>query len=127
MLPPQRNFNETKNYVHPAESNLNELHRERDYDPYGQPVLRIDDTTKQHTSKNRVKVSNYEVTDFATFTTGKDTDIWDELTTGTASATHDEYLGMVKLQVGSLCIGGRLHDPCSHSKFLLYCHSYSMR
>ena len=72
-----------------------------DTDPYGASVIRIDDTTKQHTSKNRVKMSNYEVTDFATFTTGKDADIWDELTTGTASATHDEYLGMVKLEVGS--------------------------
>ena len=89
------------NYIHSDESNLLETHRALTYDPYGNPVLRIDDTTKQHTSKNRVKVSTVEITDFATFTTGKDTDIWDELTSGTGSATHDEYLGMVKLEVGS--------------------------
>ena len=96
---PNLNPNST-NYTHSHEPNTNDLVQAMDYNPYGQPVLRIDDTTKQHTSKNRVKVSNYEVTDFATFTTGKDTDIWDELTTGTASATHDEYLGMIKLEVG---------------------------
>ena len=72
-----------------------------DYDPYGQRVIRIDDTSKQHTSKNRVKVSTYDVTDFATFTTGKDLDIWDEIVTGTSSSSvHDEYLGMVKMTVG---------------------------
>ena len=96
---PNLNPNST-NYNHSHEPNTNDLVQAMDYDPYGRPVLRIDDTTKQHTSKNRVKMSNYEVTDFATFTTGKDTDIWDELTTGTASATHDEYLGMIKLEVG---------------------------
>jgi len=72
-----------------------------DYDPYGNPVLRIDDTTKQHTSKNRVKVSTFEVTDFATYTNSKDGDIWDDLITGTASSTHDVYQSMVLLQVGS--------------------------
>jgi hypothetical protein len=73
-----------------------------DYDPYGQRVIRIDDTTKQHTSKNRVKVSTYEITDFATFTTGKDTDIWDEILVGAnTSSVHDEYLGMVVMTVGS--------------------------
>ena len=72
-----------------------------DYDPYGKPVVRIDDTTKQHTSKNRVKMSTFEVTDFATFTTGKDVDIWDEIVTGASSSSvHDPYMGMVKMTVG---------------------------
>jgi hypothetical protein len=97
---PNLNPNST-NYFHSYEPNTHDLTLAMDYDPYGQPVLRIDDTTKQHTSKNRVKISTYEVTDFATFTTGKDPDIWDELTSGTASSTHDPYLGMVKLEVGS--------------------------
>ena len=96
---PNLNPNRT-NYSHSHEPNTNDLVQAMDYDPYGNPILRIDDTTKQHTSKNRVKVSTNEITDFATFTTGKDTDIWDELTSGTGSATHDEYLGMVKLEVG---------------------------
>jgi hypothetical protein len=71
-----------------------------DYDPYGKRVIRIDDTTKQHTAKNRVKVSTNEITDFATYTNSKDDDIWDEKITGTASAAHDVYQAMVLLQVG---------------------------
>jgi len=96
-----RNQNNTTNYKHPEESNLYDVHKALTYDPYGAPVLRIDDTTKQHTAKNRVKVSTNEITDFATYTNSKDTDIWDELTSGTGSATHDPYMGMVKLEVGS--------------------------
>lgn len=69
--------------------------------PWGNVVLTVDDDTVQHTSKNRRKVSTFEVTDFGTFRTGKDTRIWDEKVTGTASATHEPYLGMVRLQVGS--------------------------
>lgn len=89
------------NYVHSHEPNTNDLVQAMAYDPYGNPVLRIDDTTKQHTSKNRVKVSGFEVTDFAAYTNGKDGDIWDELITGTGSATYDEYQSMVLLEVGS--------------------------
>ena len=97
---PNLNPNST-NYVHTHEPNTNDLVQAMDYDPYGRPVLRIDDTTKQHTSKNRVKMSTFEVTDFATFTTGKDLDIWDEIVTGASSSSvHDEYLGMVKMTVG---------------------------
>jgi len=69
--------------------------------PWGKQVLLVDDDTVQHTSKNRRKVSTYEVTDFNTFTYGKDVDIWDELVVGTGSSTHDPYLGMVELEVGS--------------------------
>jgi len=97
---PNLNPNST-NYVHTYEPNTNDLTQAMDYDPSGRPVLRIDDTTKQHTSKNRVKMSTFEVTDFATFTTGKDLDIWDEIVTGASSSSvHDEYLGMVKMTVG---------------------------
>jgi hypothetical protein len=70
-------------------------------DPYGAAVIRIDDTTKQHTSKNRVKVSGFEVTDYASFTNGKDEGIWDEVLTGTASSTWDQYKSMIELKVGS--------------------------
>lgn len=69
--------------------------------PWGRTVVTVDDDTVQHTSKNRRKVSTFEVTDFVTFKTGKDTRIWDEKTTGTASSTHEPYLGMVRLEVGS--------------------------
>lgn len=69
--------------------------------PWGKQVLLVDDDTVQHTSKNRRKVSTYEVTDFNTFTYGKDEDIWDELIVGTGSTTHNPYLGMVDLSVGT--------------------------
>ena len=96
---PNINPNST-NYVHSHEPNTNDLVQAMAYDPYGNPVLRIDDTTKQHTSKNRVKVSTYEITDYGTFGYSKGTDIWDEAITGTGSTTLDQYLSMVKLEVG---------------------------
>lgn len=97
---PNLNPNST-NYVHSHEPNTNDLVQAMAYDPYGAPVIRIDDTTKQHTSKNRVKISRFELQDYASYNFSKDTGIWDEKVTGTASATYDEYLGMVKLEVGS--------------------------
>lgn len=72
-----------------------------DYDPYGAPVLRIDDTTKQHTSKNRVKISPYEIANFNSYQYTKDTDVWDEELTGTASSTVNTYMGMIEMTVGS--------------------------
>jgi hypothetical protein len=69
--------------------------------PWGKQVLSVDDDTVQHTSKNRRKVSTYEVTDFSKFLDDKDPGVWDELITGTASATHEPYMGMVRLEVGS--------------------------
>lgn len=97
---PNLNPNST-NYTHTFEPNTNDLTQAMTYDPYGYPVIRIDDTTKQHTSKNRVKVSTYEVTDFATFTIGKDLNIWDEIVTGASSSSvHEPYFGMVKMTVG---------------------------
>jgi len=97
---PNLNPNST-NYVHTHEPNTNDLVQAMDYDPYGNPVLRIDDTTKQHTSKNRVKVSTQEITDFVSYINSKHADIFDELVIGTGSSTLDTYLGMVKLEVGS--------------------------
>lgn len=97
--PYKRDSNST-NYVHPVEENLSNLHKAMAYDPYGAPVLRIDDTTVQHTSKNRVKTSSYEIIDYANFQYTKHSDIWDEQTTGTASASWDQYFSMVKLSVG---------------------------
>ena len=90
---PNINPNRT-NYTHSFEPNTNDLVHAMDYDPYGNPIIRIDDTTKQHTSKNRVKVSNLEIIDYANFQHSKQSDVWDEATSGTASATHDPYLGM---------------------------------
>ena len=68
--------------------------------PWGKQVLTVDDDTVQHTSHNRRKVSTYEITDFATFPFTKNDNDFDEQITGTASATHQPYLGMVQLSVG---------------------------
>ena len=68
--------------------------------PWGKAVLSVDDDTVQHTSHNRRKVSTYEITDFATFPFSKNENDFDEQITGTASATHQPYLGMVQLSVG---------------------------
>lgn len=69
--------------------------------PWGRQVIQVDDDSVQHTSRNRRKVSTYEVTDFATFPFTKNENDFDELITGTASSTHKPYLGMVELSVGS--------------------------
>ncbi len=71
-----------------------------DYDPYGAPILRIDNTTVQKTSKNRMKVSPYEIASFNSYQYTKDTDIWDESTSGTASSTVNTYMGMIEMTVG---------------------------
>ena len=87
------------NYDHPQETNLLNVHRAMTYDPYGAPVLRIDDTSKQHTSKNRVKVSNLSITTFNSYQYTKDPDVWDEAITGTATSTLNTYYGMVEMMV----------------------------
>ena len=95
---PNLNPNST-NYVHSYEPNTNDLVQAMAYDPYGAPVIRIDDTTKQHTSHNRVKTSSVEIIDYSSFTYTVQPDVWDTVTTGTGSIAHDPYLGMVKLEV----------------------------
>ena len=47
---PNLNPNST-NYVHSHEPNTNDLVQAMTYDPYGAPVLRIDDTTKLNLDK----------------------------------------------------------------------------
>lgn len=89
------------NYFHSYEPNTNDLSMAMDYDPYGAPVLRIDNTTAQHTSKNRLKTSNLAITTFNSYQYTKDPDVWDEVLTGTATSTLDPYYGMINLTVGS--------------------------
>lgn len=87
------------NYVHSFEPNTNDLVHAMAYDPYGAPVLRIDDTTKQHTSKNRVKTSGYQIIDYANFQYTKQSDVWDEQVVGGATSEWDQDSRMVKLTV----------------------------
>ena len=69
--------------------------------PFGNPVVTVDDDTVQHTATNRRKVSNYEITEFNTFQYTKDPLIWDEEITGTASSTLDTYEATLVLSVGT--------------------------
>lgn len=96
---PNLNPNST-NYRHSYEPNTHDLTMAMAYDPYGQPVLRIDDSGVQHTSKNRRKISTSRQTFFNTYQYSKDPQIWDEQTTGTASSTFSQYAGGVFLNVG---------------------------
>jgi hypothetical protein len=69
--------------------------------PFGKPVVTVDDDTVQHTTTNRRKVSNYEITEFNTFQYTKDPLIWDEEVTGTASSTLNTYEASLVLSVGT--------------------------
>lgn len=97
---PNLNPNSTT-YRHSYEPNTHDLTLAMAYDPYGKPVLRIDDTTKQHTSTNRVKMSSQEIGFFNTFQYNKDPQVWDEQFTGTASADFNQFLGGVEMTVGT--------------------------
>lgn len=66
----------------------------------GNTVIRIDDESVQHTSKNRRKISTSRQIFFNTYQYTKDPQIWDEQTTGNASSTFSEYAGGVFLNVG---------------------------
>ena len=69
------------------------------YDPYGRPIVRIDDTTKQHTSKNRVKTSGYQIVDYSNYQYTKQEDVWDEVVIGNSTSQWDPDTRMVKLTV----------------------------
>jgi hypothetical protein len=96
---PNLHINST-NYVHTYEPNTNDLTMAMDYNSAGHPVIRVDDTSVQHTATNRRKVSTNEMLYFNTFQYSKDVDIWDEDITGTAAITFDSILGMVDMSVG---------------------------
>jgi hypothetical protein len=99
--PYDRKLNNSTNYVHPNETNLWELHKAMAYDVTGRPVLRVDDTTVQHTSKNRKKTSNQSVTFYNTFQYTKDAEVWDENTALGGFSEHESFRGQVRLEVGS--------------------------
>ena len=98
----------TTNYAHPQETNLLNVHKAMDYNPAGQPVLRIDDTSLQHTSKDRAKISGYEIVFFNTFQFDKETDVWDEITTTGGSAVHNDVRSEVVLTVDGAVAGSKV-------------------
>jgi len=95
-----RNPNST-NYVHSDEPNLYDLHKALTYDAEGKPSLRTLDSQAGYTSKNRIKISDYQTDFFNTFQYGKETDVWDESTTLGGSATWNTDTNWVYMAVGS--------------------------
>jgi len=95
-----RNPNST-NYVHSDEPNLYDLHKALTYDAEGKPSLRTLDSQAGYTSKNRIKISDYQTDFFNTFQYGKETDVWDESTTLGGSATWNTDTNWVDMAVGS--------------------------
>jgi hypothetical protein len=53
----------------------------------------------EYTSKNRLKVSNFETVFFNTFQYGKETDVWDEVVVGDAAAVHNINTNNVDMRV----------------------------
>ena len=97
---PYRPLN-TTNYDHPRDPNLNDLHSSMTYDAEGRPTVRTIDSQAGYTSKNRMKVSDYQTDFFNTFQYGKETDVWDESTANGGSATWNTNTNWVDMAVGS--------------------------
>jgi hypothetical protein len=91
----------TTNYVHAEDPALNDLHQAMQYDAEGQPTVRTLDAQAGYTSKNRLKISNYQTDFFNTFQYGKETDVWDESTTLGGAATWNSNTNWVDMSVGS--------------------------
>lgn len=69
--------------------------------PWGKQVVLVDDDTVQHTSKNRRKVSGYEIIGFNTYQYSKDALYWDESVTSGGGSVIDTYQGAVDMSVTS--------------------------
>lgn len=89
------------NYVHGSEPNTSDLHMAMTYDPKGEPTLRVVDSQAGYTSKNRIKISDYQATFFNTFQYGKETDVWDEYTALGGASAHNTNTNNVDMSVGS--------------------------
>lgn len=89
------------NYFHSYEPNTNDLTMAMQYDAEGQPTIRTIDSQAGYTSKNRMKISNYQTDFFNTFQYGKETDVWDESTTLGGTATWNSNTNWIDMAVGS--------------------------
>ena len=98
----------TTNYVHPRDPHLHRIENSMEYNPRGQPTIRVVDAQAGYTSKNRIKISDYQTIFFNTFQYGKETDVWDEYTANGGAAAHNANTNNVDMSVsgtlGSICI-----------------------
>ena len=95
------NRDNSTNYIHLQEGNLLNIHKSMEYDPEGRPTIRVKDAQAGYTSKNRIKISDYQTSFFNTFQYGKETDVWDESTANGGSAAWDSNINQVIMSVGS--------------------------
>ena len=58
------------------------------------------DWRPQFTSKSRFKTSPFQTVFFNTFQFGKETDVWDEATTGAGAAIHNPNAANIIMSVG---------------------------
>lgn len=87
------------NYEHDSKNfQLNDLHQAMDYDPFGQPIVRIGQTRASYTSKNRQKVSQFSTWFFSTNQFDLGLDVWDQTTSNGATITHDPKQSAVTLR-----------------------------
>lgn len=94
-----RNEQNTTSYQHPQESNLHNVHHALEYNFKGEPELRVKLTNVDRTSKDRLKVSPYELNFFNTFQYGKETDTWEEYTANGGTATFSQNISGVIMEV----------------------------
>lgn len=88
-------------YQHEWEPNLADLHTAMEYDPFGQPVLRVGQSRASYTSKNRQKVSQYSTWFFSTSQFDTGLDVWDQSLTNGATITQDPKQSAITMSVTS--------------------------
>ena len=89
----------TTNYEHPHDPNVLNIHKALTYNPKGEPTLRVVDSQADYTSKNRIKISDYQATFFNTFQYGKESDVWDEYTANGGASAHNTNTNNVDMRV----------------------------
>jgi len=70
------------------------------------------------TSKNRMKVSNYQTVFFNTFQFGKETDVWDEQATNGASAVHNSTTNNVDMEVTATAGSKIVRQSCNVMRYI---------
>lgn len=88
-------------YVHSYQPNTNDLTMAMDYDPFGQPILRIGQTRASYTSKNRQRVSSFKTWTYNTAQFSNSLDSWDEVTSNGATITQDSNQSAITMSVSA--------------------------
>jgi len=88
------NLNENSTtYFHSYEPNTNDLTMAMDYNGLGEPIIRAELSGIDTTSKNRIKVSQQEISLFSSAQYSTDPEIWDRVVYNNATVTYDSLQG----------------------------------